>query len=64
MFEKFKAKLANTSKEALKEEIKTHLPEILSGATTLLVLYLCIKVNNKPINVIVNVHGGYAYGQN
>lgn len=63
MFEKFKEKLANTSKEALKEEVKSHIPEILSGATTILLLYLCIKINNKPINVIVNVHGGYEYGK-
>lgn len=58
MFDKWKKKIATASKETVKEELKTHLPEILSGAAILMLAYLCIKVNGKPVNITVNVNGG------
>lgn len=61
MFEKLKEKITHTSKETIKEEIKSHAPEIIQGATLLLLAYLCIKTNSKPINVTINVNGGRLY---
>lgn len=55
MFSKLKSKLANTSKEAVKEEVKNHVPELLTGTAVVLLLYLCVKVNSKPINVTINI---------
>lgn len=59
MFEKIKEKLASTSKEAVKEEVKSHIPEILTCTALLMLGYLCIKSNMKPVNITINVHGGY-----
>lgn len=61
MFEKWKDKFKTASKETIKEELKSHLPEILSVATILMLGYLCIKVNGKPVNITVNVNGGMGY---
>lgn len=61
MFEKFKQKLTHVSKETVKEEVKSHLPEILTGASLLMLAYLCVKVNGKPVNITVNVNGGRPY---
>lgn len=61
MFEKLKEKLTHVSKETLKEEVKSHTSEIIQGATMLLLVYICIKVNGKPVNVTVNVNGGGLY---
>lgn len=61
VFEKWKSKLKTASKETIKEELKAHLPEILSVATILMLGYLCIKVNGKPVNITVNVNGGMRY---
>ncbi len=58
MFEKVKQKLTHVSKETVKEEIKKHAPELLQGATIMLLLYLCVKAGNKSVNVTVNVNGG------
>lgn len=58
MFEKWKKKVTTVSKETIKEEVKSHIPEILSVATILLLAYLCIKVNGKPVNITVNVNRG------
>lgn len=61
MFENLKAKLKHVSKETVKEEVAKHYPEIIQGATVVLLLYLCIKVNGKPVNVTVNVNGGVPF---
>lgn len=61
MFEKIKAKLASVPKEAVKEEVKTHIPEILTCTAILMLGYLCIKANMKPVNITVNVNGGLGY---
>lgn len=58
MFEKWKKKVTTVSKETIKEEVKSHIPEILSVAAILMLAYLCIKVNEKPVNITVNVNGG------
>lgn len=58
MFEKIREKITHVSKETVKEEIKNHYPEIMQGATVLLLLYACIRINGKPVNVTVNVNGG------
>lgn len=57
MWKKMKEKIANTSKDAIKEEVQKHTPEILSGAAIVLLVYLCVKVNGKPIIVNVNLNG-------
>lgn len=56
MFEKVKKKIAHTSKEELKKECQKHAPEIFAIATILMLGYLCIKVNGKPVNVTVTVN--------
>lgn len=61
VLEIWKSKLKTVSKETIKEELKSHLPEILSAATILMLGYLCIKVNGKPVNITVNVNGGLGY---
>lgn len=61
MLEKLKAKAATISKETVKEEVKKHYPEILQGATVVLLLYLAVKTNSKPVNVTVNINGGRYY---
>lgn len=61
MFEKIKEKLAKVPKEAVKEEIKCHAPEILIGVGFLMLGYLCIKSNMKPVNITINVNGGLGY---
>lgn len=58
MFEKIKNKLANTSKETIKTTLKTHTPEILATFTVIMLAYLCIKVNGRPVSITVNVNGG------
>lgn len=58
MFDKLKKKIAHTSKEEVKKECQKHAPEIFAIATILMLGYLCIKVNGKPVNVTVNVNGG------
>lgn len=60
MLEKLKTKVKTASKETIKEEVKTHLPEILAGASAIMLLYLCIKINMKGINVTVNVNTPWA----
>lgn len=57
MFKKVKEKIASASKETLKEEIQKHTSEILCGTAIVLLLYLCVKVNGKPVIVNVNVNG-------
>lgn len=61
MFDKLKEKIKHTSKETIKEEVKGHLPEIFAGASLILLVYLCVKVNGKPVNITVNVNGGRPY---
>lgn len=58
MFKNLKDKLKNASKETVKEELQKHYPEIIQGVTIVLLVYLCIKVNGKPVNVTVNVNSG------
>ena len=57
MFKKLRNSLATASKETVKEELKQHAPEIIQGITLILLAYICIKVNGKPVNVTVNVNG-------
>lgn len=59
MFERFKKHVTTASKETIKEEIKKNAPTILAGASFVLLAYLCIKVNGKPVTITVNVNGGY-----
>lgn len=59
MFERFKKHVATASKETIKDELKQHLPEIFAGTTLILLAYLCIKINGKPVNITVNINGGY-----
>lgn len=61
MFDKVKNIFAHASKETIKEELKAHHSEIISGATLIVLVYLCIKVNGKPVNVTVNVNGGASF---
>lgn len=61
MFEKLKEKLAKVPREAVKEEFKCHMPEILGCAALLMLGYLCIKANMRPVNITVNVNGGLGY---
>lgn len=62
MFDKIKGKIVHTSKETLKDEVKTYLKahknEIFSYIGISLLIYLCVRSNNKPINITVNVNGG------
>lgn len=59
MLEKFKQKATEVSKDTIKAELKKHYPEIVQGATLLLLTYICIRVSNgQPINVNVTVNGG------
>lgn len=58
MFDRWKNKIVHASKETIVEEIKTHSSEIFAGTTLILLAYLCIKVNGKPVNVTINVNGG------
>lgn len=59
MFERIKNRIATTSKETIQEEIKKNLPTIFTVASLAMLAYLCIKVNGKPVNITVNVNGGY-----
>lgn len=61
MFEKWKNKIVHASKETVVEEIKAHSNEIATGITLCLLLYLCIKINGKPVNITVNVNGGMPF---
>ena len=61
MLEKVKSMLTHASKETIKEEIKAHHSEIISAVTLVTLVYLCIKVNGKPVNVTVNVNGGASF---
>lgn len=61
MFKKLKKKAETTAKEIAsniseetKEKVKTNAPLILSGATLAIVFYMAIKMNNKPITIIIN----------
>ena len=58
MFEKLKSKLVNVPKDAIKEELKTHSSTIAAGVVAVALLYLIVKVNTKPVNVVINVNGG------
>lgn len=58
MLDKWKSKIVHASKETITEEIKSHSKEIFAGATLILLAYLCVKVNGKPVNVTVNINGG------
>lgn len=58
MFDKLKKRIAHTSKEELKKECQKHAPEIFAVTMIVMLGYLCIKVNSKPVNVTVNVNGG------
>lgn len=61
MLKKIKDKITAISKETIKEEVSLHSSEIIQGATIILLLYICIKMNGKPVNVVVNVHGGASF---
>lgn len=61
MFKKLKKKAETTAKEIAsniseetKEKVKTNAPLILSGATLAIVFYMAIKMNNKPVTIIIN----------
>lgn len=61
MFKKLKKKAETTAKEIAsniseetKEKAKTNAPLILSGSTLAIVLYVAIKMNNKPVTIIIN----------
>lgn len=58
MFEKLKNRIVNASKETIAENIKSHSKEIFSISTLVLLTYLCIKVNGKPVNITINMNGG------
>lgn len=58
MLEKLKGHIVNASKDTITEAVKTHSKEIFAVSTLVLLAYLCIKVNGKPVNVTVNVNGG------
>lgn len=58
-FKKVKDSLANVPVEKVKEEVKKHYSEIIQGVSVTLLLYLCIKTGNKPINLTVNVNNSY-----
>lgn len=58
-FKSVKDSIANVPMEKVKEEVKKHYPEIIQGASLVLLLYLCIKTGNKPINLTVNVSNSY-----
>lgn len=61
MFNKMKDKVTTVSKETIKEEVKKHMPEILTGASVLMLAYLCVKIGTKGINVTVNVNTPQLY---
>lgn len=61
MFEKIKEKIGKIPKEAVKEEVKSHIPEILACTALLMLGYLCIKSNMKSVNITINVNGGLGY---
>lgn len=58
MFDKIKRGIVIASKETITDTIKSHSKEIFAVSTLILLGYLCIKVNGKPVNVTVNVNGG------
>ncbi len=58
MFEKIKGHIVNASKETVTEAVKSHSKEIFAVSSIVLLTYLCIKVNGKPVNVTINVNGG------
>lgn len=58
MFDKIKRGIVTASKETVTDAIKSHSKEIFAVSTLVLLGYLCIKVNGKPVNVTVNVNGG------
>lgn len=58
MLEKLKARVVSASKDTIAEELKAHSKEIFVVSTVVLLLYLCVKVNGKPVNVTVNINGG------
>jgi len=60
-FKSVKKSLTNVPVEKVKEELKKHYPEIIQGITITLLLYLCIKTGNKPINLTVNVNNSYPH---
>lgn len=57
MFGKLKEKITKASKETIKTELKNHLPEIISGSSVILLLYLCIHSRSKPINITITING-------
>lgn len=61
MFDKLKEKFKSVPKEVVKEEVKNHIPEILTCTAILMLGYLCIKANMKPVNITINVNGGLGY---
>lgn len=58
MFCNFKKKMKEIPKDAIKEELKKHYPEILQGMAVILLLYLCVRSRQTPVTVNVNVSGG------
>lgn len=58
MFRIFKEKVKEIPKDAIKEELQKHAPEIMQGAALILLLYLCVRSKPSPITVNVNVTGG------
>lgn len=58
MWKNIKEKFVHSSKEEIKKEVQKHAPEIFAVTTILMLGYLCVKINGKPVNVTVNVNGG------
>lgn len=58
MLEKLKGHIVTASKETIAEAVKSHTKEIFAASTIILLVYLCVKVNGKPVNVTINVNGG------
>lgn len=58
MLEKIKSRIVNASKDTIAETVKEYSKEIFAVSSLALLVYLCIKVNGKPVNITVNVNGG------
>lgn len=58
MLDKLKSHIVNASKDTITEVVKSHSKEIFAVSTIILLAYLCVKVNGKPVNVTINVNGG------